>query len=96
MHYASTARVLASYLLYFYISPVELEAVLPRYEDHVSLAVTFPTGSAVADCCYSKVGIACLLKFSSLKPISMSDYIIIHDKTSNIRYLKQCQLTVIA
>ena len=78
-------QVLLSYVYWSCFSPVELEAVLPKVKDHVKLAVTFPSGSTVANS-FSKVGISCQLEFNSIKPISMSDYIIIRDKTSNIRY----------
>lgn len=69
-------------------SPVELEVSLPTIEDYVNLAVTFPSGSTMADG-YStsdKKGISCYLEFSSTQPISKSDYIIFCDKTSGKRY----------
>ena len=79
-------QVLLSYVYRSCFSPVELEAVLPKVKDHVKLAVTFPLGSTVANS-FSKVGISCQLEFNSIKPISMSDYIVIRDKTSNVRYI---------
>ena len=64
-----------------------LEVSLPTVEKHVNLVVTFPEGSAVYNC-YKKTEISCQLEFSSKKPISKSDYIIIADKTSEIRYVQ--------
>ena len=56
---------------------------LPTVESDVNLVVTFPEDSTI----YSKkTMISCQLEFSSTKPISKSDYIIITDKTSDIRY----------
>ena len=65
---------------------MELQASLPTLEDDVYLAVRFPTGSAVPCTCYSKVGLSCELEFSSSKPISISDYIIVCDENSTVRY----------
>ena len=60
---------------------------LPTVESDVNLAVTFPEDSTVYNVDYSKkTVISCQLEFSSTKPISKSDYIIITDKTSDIRY----------
>ena len=66
---------------------MELEASVPKLEDHVNLAVKFPAGSTVSSTCCNKVGISCQLEFSSAEPISKSDYIIICDKASNARYV---------
>lgn len=59
---------------------------LPAVEKDVNLVVTFPEDSTVYD--IEKTAISCQLEFSSTKPISKSDYIIITDKTSDIRYSK--------
>ncbi len=60
---------------------------LPTVESDVNLVVTFPENSTVYSVDYSKkTEISCQLEFSSTKPISKSDYIIITDKTSDIRY----------
>ena len=70
-------------------SPVELSVSLPIVESEVNLAVTFPEDSTVHNVDYSKkTEISCQLEFSSTKPISKSDYIIITDKSSDIRYSK--------
>ena len=68
-------------------SPVELSVSLPTVDSEVNLVVTFPEDSTIYNIDHSKkTEISCQLEFSSTKPISKSDYIIIADKSSDIRY----------
>lgn len=67
-------------------SPMELSVSLPTVESDVNLVVTFPEDPTVQNVDYSKkTKISCQLEFSSTKPISKSDYIIVTDKRSDIR-----------
>lgn len=70
---------------YLFCSPLELNVSLPAVEKDVNLVVTFPEDSTVYDS--EKTAVSCQLEFSSTEPISKSDYIIIADKTSDIRYI---------
>lgn len=74
-------------------SPMDLSVSLPTVDSGVNLVVTFPEDSAVYNADGSKkTEISCQLEFSSTKPISKSDYIIVTDKTSDIRYNRQIHM----
>ena len=77
---------LQTYTMAILCSPMELSVSLPTVESDVNLVVTFPEDPTVQNVDYSKkTKISCQLEFSSTKPISKSDYIIVTDKRSDIR-----------
>ena len=72
--------------IFFFVSRlVDLDVSLPSCEDCMQLTVNFPETSEIHDKENFKLEVLCTLKFSSIKPVSKTDCIIITEKCNGVR-----------